>query len=60
LAIIISIVETPKSCGEAMEGESTLFGGQLGQFHDMCIKYKLTKCFAFNFGFHFLCLGFIF
>jgi hypothetical protein len=42
LAIIISIVETFKSCGEAMEGGNTLCGGQLGQFHDMCMLLNIT------------------
>ncbi len=41
-------------------GESTLHGGQLWHFHDMYQKYTPPKCVAFNFGFHFLCLGFIF
>ncbi len=44
--------------------ETTLGGGwrcgQLGQFHDMCVKYTPPKCVAFNFGFEFWCLGFIF
>ncbi len=31
-------------------GESTLWGGQLGHFHDMCIKSTPSKCVAFNFG----------
>jgi len=27
-------------------------GDQLGQFHDVCIKYTPAKCVAFNFDFH--------
>jgi hypothetical protein len=41
-------------------GESTLKGGQLGQFHDMCIMYTPSKSVAFNFRFHFWCLGYIY
>jgi hypothetical protein len=41
-------------------GGNTLQGGQLRQLNDMCIKNTLAKCVAFNFGFHFWCLGFIF
>ncbi len=42
------------------QGESTLWGGQLGEFHDMCVKYTLRKCVTFNFAFYFWCLDFIF
>jgi hypothetical protein len=31
-----------------------------GHFHDMYIKFNSAKCIAFNFGFHFWCLGLIF
>jgi hypothetical protein len=41
-------------------GGNTLQGGQLRQLNDMCIKNTLAKCVAFNFGFLFWCLGFIF
>jgi len=41
-------------------GENTLWMGQLGQFHYMCVNYTPTKCVAFNFGFQLWCLGFIF
>jgi hypothetical protein len=33
--------------------------GQLGHFHDMCVKYTPPKYVEFNFGLHFLCLGVI-
>jgi hypothetical protein len=26
-------------------------GGQLEQFHNMCVKYTFSKCVAFNFEF---------
>ncbi len=42
-----------------MVGKNTLRRGQLGYIHDMCVKYTPPKCVAFNFGFHFWCLGFI-
>ncbi len=42
------------------EGESTLEGGHFGHFHNMYVKYIFAKCIAFNFGFHFYCLDFIF
>ncbi len=32
-------------------------GGQLGHFHDMCVKYTPSKCVEFNFGFHFCMFG---
>jgi hypothetical protein len=32
-------------------------GGGGGHFHDMYVKYIFTKRVAFNFGFHFWCLG---
>jgi hypothetical protein len=35
------------------QGESTLWGAQLGEFHDMCVKYTITKCVAFNLSFIF-------
>jgi hypothetical protein len=34
-------------------GESTLWGGHFGHFHDMYVKYIHAKRIAFNFGFHF-------
>jgi len=34
-------------------GESTLWGGHFGHFHNMYIKYIFAKHVAFNFGFHF-------
>ncbi len=34
-----------------VKGENMIWGGQLGQFHDMCIMYTPPKCVAF--GFHF-------
>ncbi len=37
----------------SMSGESTLYIGQLGQFHYMCVKYTPIKCVALNFGFAF-------
>jgi hypothetical protein len=42
------------------QGENTLHGGHFGHFHDMYIKYIYAKGIAFNFGFHFWCLGLIF
>jgi len=36
-----------------------IMGGQLGEFHHMCVKYTLTKCVAFSFGLYFWCLDFI-
>jgi hypothetical protein len=41
-----------------VKGENMIWGGQLGQFHDMCIIYTPPKCVAF--GFHFWCLGLYF
>jgi hypothetical protein len=35
-------------------------GWNFGHFHDMYVMYIFVKCVAFNFGFHFLCLGLIF
>jgi hypothetical protein len=32
-------------------------GGHFGYFHNMYVKYISTKYIAFNFGFHFWCLG---
>jgi hypothetical protein len=40
--------------------ENTLGVGQLGHFHYIHQDYMFPKCVAFNFGSHFLCLGFIF
>jgi hypothetical protein len=34
-------------------GESTLLGGQIKEFPNMCMNYTLAKCVTFNFGFHF-------
>ncbi len=44
----------------ATQGESTIQGGQLGHFHNMYVMYIFAKHVAFNFGFHFWCLGLIF
>jgi hypothetical protein len=42
-----------------VKGENMIWGGgQLGQFHDMCIMYTPPKCVAFRF--HFWCLGLYF
>jgi hypothetical protein len=41
-------------------GENTLQGGHFGHFHDTYVKYISAKHIAFNFGFHFWCLGLIF
>jgi hypothetical protein len=35
-------------------------GGHFGHFHNMYEKYIFAKHVAFNFGFHFWCLGLIF
>ncbi len=40
-------------------GQKHIMKGQLGHIHNMCVKYTPPKCVAFNFGFHFWCLGFI-
>jgi len=45
---------------EKSKGENTLHEGQLEHFHDIYQKYTPRKCIAFDFGFHFWCLGFIF
>ncbi len=55
LIVVINEYETSN-----VLGANTLQGGHLRQFNDMCIKNALAKCVAFNFGFHFWCLGFIF
>jgi hypothetical protein len=45
----------------AKQGESTLGGGgHFGHFHNMYVMYNFAKHVAFNFGFHFWCLGLIF
>ncbi len=37
--------------------ENTLRGGHFGHFHNMYVMYIFAKHVAFNFAFHFLCLG---
>ncbi len=34
-----------------VKGENMIWGGQLGQFHVMCITYMPPKCVAFRFHF---------
>jgi len=43
-----------------IKGWKHIMGGHFGHFHDMYVKYICAKCIAFNFGFHFWCLGLIY
>jgi hypothetical protein len=44
----------------AVGGEGGGGGGDFGHFHNMYVMYFFFKLVAFNFGFHYWCLGLIF
>ncbi len=56
----IKKIYNEKIVWSSLQGWKHTMRGHFGHFHDIYVMYIFTKRVAFNFGFHFWCLGLIF